>query len=432
MVLDASQGTVERVKALTLQVRLTFSSEVTAYFECSYFFVSFLRGPVYYQIIGEEGSKLGRRVSMENDLLKALEVSDPTGASECLRQEFKRGTDPWQIHLTLFPVVQRVLNPPFINPHLPKMYRIYREFVPLLNQEEIRRLVSLEVNEYAKRPKLEKLPSLNPLNSHVSFSDVENALRQKDWEKSAVLMTTFYSKQGAKEFARRLLLLGSDYLQDSLGHSISCTAFILLEMLERPEENPWPVLTTLADYFCRGEFDKTRALRKPHYPPEEISNRSMLQATSGRGIVNLHHTITRYAMDRVRHLFTPEEDNHMLEAWREFMGNKKSAEVVLGAEEMKQVDDYAAFYNMFKKLDPQSTTNHLRRLLTEPEARQKLSYILLRGVCDLYQNDYNPHYLTGLGSALWVVDKYWDEAPIATNALFQYVDFFFNGLKSDD
>ncbi len=95
---------------------------------------------------------------METDLLKALEASDPVSASECLRQEFQKGTDPWDIHLTLFPLVQRVLNPPFINPHLPKMYRIYREFVPSLDREEIRGLVKLEVNEYANRPKLENFP----------------------------------------------------------------------------------------------------------------------------------------------------------------------------------------------------------------------------------------------------------------------------------
>ena len=367
---------------------------------------------------------------MGYNLLKALEASDPAGASECLHQEFERGIDGWQIHLTLFPVVQRVLNPPFINPHLPKMYRICREFVPLLNQEEIRRLVSLEVNEYAKRPKLERLPSVNPLNVPVPFSDVENAIREKDWEKSTVLMSTFHSRQGAKEFARRLLLLGSNYLEDSLGHSISCTAFILLEMLERPEEDPWPVLATLADYFCKGEFEKTPALRKSHYPPEEISSRLMLRATSGRGIANLHHTITRYALDRVGHLFTPEENAHLLEAWNEFMGNNKAAEMILGAEGMGQLDDYAHFYNMFRKLDPQSTTDHLRRFLLKPEARQKLSSFLIKGVCDLYQNNYNPHYVTGLGSALWVVGRYWDQASIATNALFQYLDFFFSGLKS--
>ena len=234
-----------------------------------------------------------------------------------------------------------------------------------------------------------------------------------------------------RQITRRLLLLGSDYLEDSLGHSISCTAFILLEMLERPEEDPWPVLSTLADYFCKGEFGKARPLRKSHHLREEISNGLMLRATSGLGIVNLHHTLTRYALDRVWHLFTPEEGNHMLGAWKEFMGKKGATEVVLDTKEAEPAGDYEAFYKMFKELDPQPTVSYLRGYLLKPEGRRRLRSMLVRGVCDLYQSDYNPHYMTGLGSALWVVDKYWDAAPIAANALFQYVDFFFGGLKSN-
>ena len=51
-------------------------------------------------------------------------------ASELFREGVSGGIDSWEIHQSLFPVVQRVLNPPFINPHLPKMYRICREFIP--------------------------------------------------------------------------------------------------------------------------------------------------------------------------------------------------------------------------------------------------------------------------------------------------------------
>ena len=369
---------------------------------------------------------------MESDLLKAIEASDPVAASQCLHEEFQKGNDPWEIHLTLFPAVQRVLNPPFINPHLPKMYRIYREFVPLLDREEIRSLVSLEVNEYAKRPKLGKLPRVSSLPSSISFNDVEDAIHQGDWEKSTVSMASFYAQQGGKELARHLLLLGSDYLQNSLGHSISCTAFILLEMLERPEQDPWPVMATLADYFCKGEFDHMPALRKSKAPSAAMSSRLMSRATSGRGIVNLHHTITRYALDRVSHLFTPEEINHMLAAWDEFMGKKPVDKTVLDAEQAEGGDDYSVFYNTFKEMDPKPVTSYLRKCLATPETRRKLNQFLIKGVCDLYQNDYNPHYLTGLGSALWVVDRHCNEAPIATRALFQYLDFFFSGLKSED
>jgi hypothetical protein len=36
---------------------------------------------------------------------------------------------------------------------------------------------------------------------------------------------------------------------------------------------------------------------------------------------------------------------------------------------------------------------------------------------------WDPHYLTGLAAALWVVNHYWNQPPIAINAPAQYVDF---------
>jgi hypothetical protein len=29
-----------------------------------------------------------------------------------------------------------------------------------------------------------------------------------------------------------------------------------------------------------------------------------------------------------------------------------------------------------------------------------------------------------------VVEKYWNQTPVVMNALFQYLDFFFKGIKS--
>ena len=60
-------------------------------------------------------------------------------------------------------------------------------------------------------------------------------------------------------------------------------------------------------------------------------------------------------------------------------------------------------------------TDHLRRLI--------------KGVIDNYKGDYNPHYFTGLGSALWVIDRYWNHIPIVTNALHQYIDFYFQATR---
>jgi hypothetical protein len=367
------------------------------------------------------------------DLLQALEASDIVQTNKLFVEEMSKGGNAWEIHLSLFPVVQRVLNPPFINPHLPKMYRIYRQLVPYLREDEISSFIGLEVTEYARRPKLGKLPKGNLLVSPVSFKDIESAIREQDREKTTVLMATFYAQAGGAELVRRLLLLGSGYLQDSLGHSVSCTAFILLEMVERTDQAPWPALVTLADYFCEGGFHTTPVLRRtPAFPSDEVFDHHLLRATSGRGIVNLHHTITIYAIEEMRRFFTEEEYNHMIGAWIRFMEDKKLKLVALDSPKTELQGDYNRFYETFSKLEAKSVVASIGEMVTSRQGRLELGRFIIKGLCDQYQGDYNPHYLTGLGSVLWVADRYWKQVPIVVNAFYQYLDFLFDNLKSDD
>jgi len=60
---------------------------------------------------------------------------------------------------------------------------------------------------------------------------------------------------GGAEFARRVLLLESGHLNNSLGHLVSCTVFILLEMLEKKDQDSWQSLSVLVDYFESDEGD---------------------------------------------------------------------------------------------------------------------------------------------------------------------------------
>jgi hypothetical protein len=368
---------------------------------------------------------------LTNDLLQAIEASDPVRASNLLKEKLEKGADAWKIHLSLFPAVQRVLNPPFINPHLPKMYQLVRDFIPYLTKEDIPPLVRLEVTEYAKRPKLEKLPEGRALTSPISFGEIEVAIHQQDLEKTAALMATFYSQKGEKEFARRLLLLGSGYLDNSLGHSTSCTAPILLEMMERKGQDPWPVLTCLADYFCKGSFHTTPGLRKlAPFALEDAVKHHLVRATRGTGIVNLHHTITIYTMGRVRHFFSKEEVDHLIAAWIEFLGKKRSEEVKWDLPDVKPIVEYSKFYEIFSRLETKPVIALIKGMISSEQSRRRAGRFLIKGVGDLYQGNYNPHYLTGLGSALWVVEKFWNQNSIVLNALFQFLDFFFKGIKS--
>jgi len=72
----------------------------------------------------------------------------------------------------------------------------------------------------------------------------------------------------------------------------------------------------------------------------------------------------------------------------------------------------------------------LLRMIDSGEGRHKIGRFVIQSLCDTYQGNYNPHYITGLGSTLWLLDHYWMDTPIATNALYQYLDFLFNGLSS--
>jgi hypothetical protein len=368
--------------------------------------------------------KMGRN-GIES-LLKAVNNSNPGKASETYQKILAEGGDPGEVHRSLYPVAQRVLNPPYINPHLPKMYAIHRELVRYLNAEDVPVLVRLELTEYARRPKLEKPPSAGPPKSRVVFRDVQMAIRDGDSETTAMLMAGFHKQNGGRELARRLLLLGGGYLNNSLGHSLSCTAFILREMLERRGEDPWPVIFTLADYFCKGGFHTSLAPDAAAAAMESGPERTMVRATSGHGIVNLHHTITFYALDRVRFLFTTEEHRALFGAAIRFMGDKKGERMAPQLPRRDAPHDYSGFFRDFSGANMEPVIASVSQMISSEDKRRELGRYLIKGVCDLYQGDYDPHFITGLGSMLWVLETYPTEETVCLNALHQYLDYYFD------
>ena len=377
-----------------------------------------------------------RKEAMMTDidgLLHAIETEDTAETDRRLKELYDEGHDAWEIHLLLFPTVQRVLNPPFINPHLPKMYAVNRELKSYLQKGDIPSLVRLEVMEYTRRSKLEKLKKPDLLKHAVSFSEIESAIREQDMEKTAILMATFHAQSGEEELSRRLLLLGSGYLSNSLGHSISCTAFILQEMWVRKKEDLWPVFTTLADYFCKGKFQHTPV---PETSDDTITHdpvpRLLLQTTKGGGIVNLHHTITLYAMERVRHFFDEQKYGHMLRALVSFIGEKDVMQPEINFPGATHPEDYSSFYETYSELDARTLTAVAKGMITSSQGRRRLGRFLIKSLCEAYQGDYDPHYVTGLGSALWAVNRYWNKDSMAVNALYQYLDYLFDGLRKSN
>jgi hypothetical protein len=259
----------------------------------------------------------------------------------------------------------------------------------------------------------------------LAFPDIQAAIREKDTARVAAMMFACCEQHKTEELARNLLMLGSGYLKNSLGHSFSCTAFILLEMMERKDSNTWPAIATLADYFCKGQFHTMPPQNQnAQLPSEKALNYYTLKAASGSGIVNLHHTITRFAIEKVRHIFNHIEYTNLLDCWIVFMGDKELETPPIVSPETA-IPDYDSFFKVFSKQAEMPVLAYLAGMLSSSVGRQRMGRYLIKGVCDLYQGDYDPHFLTGLASALYISNEYWNQPRIALSALRQYLNYFF-------
>lgn len=367
---------------------------------------------------------------MYSELITAIDQSDVVKAQTLFRSLLEKARDPWSVHKALFEVSLRVLNPPFINPHLPKMYGIDRELASYLKKPELELLVQLEIREFAQRNKLKPLVKPENLPNKSDFKTIEENIAQKKVLSTALAMYGYLQANGTAQLAKKLLLLGSNFLNSSLGHSVSCTAFILLEMDHRQDDDPWPTLALLAEYFCKGNFKTTPALQYSAISDyQEVYIDHLQQAVSGTGIVALHHTITLYAIERCRHLFSHQEYDHMLTMWTEMMGKKQTALYAEKEFDPEPLPAYGTFYSIFSRHAPQPLLGMVLGSLGSKENRLKLSRYLTLGVLQSYDGSYNPHYLTGLGSGIWLLENFSDHPGIVVNGLLQYLDFFFTGIS---
>jgi hypothetical protein len=119
----------------------------------------------------------------------------------------------------------------------------------------------------------------------------------------------------------------------------------------------------------------------------------------------------------------------MVNAWIDFLGDQGEERISREGPSAEPAKEYDQFYERFSTLNTKPVVASLSGMIGSQEGRQKIKSFLVQGVCDKYQGAYDPHYLTGLGSALWVLDQYWQDARLVTNGLMQYLDFFFSGIR---
>ena len=75
---------------------------------------------------------------------------------------------------------------------------------------------------------------------------------------------------------------------------------------------------------------------------------------------------------------------------------------------IEPADNYGRFYKLFSRLELEPVVQSLAGMMVSSQGRRQLSRFLIKGVYGQYQGNYNAHNLTGLGSALWFVDQFWN------------------------
>ncbi|MEJ2056819.1 MAG: hypothetical protein P8X39_03140 [Desulfofustis sp.] len=165
------------------------------------------------------------------------------------------------------------------------------------------------------------------------------------------------------------------------------------------------------------------------YP--EVYLLDLKRAVSGTGIVALHHTITLYAIERGKHFWDHAEYDHGLTMWSRMLGDKEEDLYPIEEIAAEPLADFTTFLKIFRQADPMLLLGYAKKALGFEKDRQRLAGFLIKAVLRCYNGHYNPHYLTGLGSSLWLMDRFHDHADIVLSGLYQYLDYFFSGVAPD-
>ena len=135
--------------------------------------------------------------------------------------------------------------------------------------------------------------------------------------------------------------------------------------------------------------------------------------------------------ERVRHLLSNKEYLHMLSSWTRWMGSKQADSVaVLRAPAATTYEEFREAVAVGDAQKAISTLVALLPLESGPSASNKIGHYLTNAVCDLYLGDYDPHFLNGLGSLLWIAEYYSEDPEIVAHAIGQYLRYFMNGRRT--
>jgi hypothetical protein len=171
--------------------------------------------------------------------------------------------------------------------------------------------------------------------------------------------------------------------------SVSCTAFILLEMMQRSDQDPWPALATLSDYFCRADSRHPRLRTAPTSPSREFLGKPDAGGKRARDRQPAPHD--HPVFDGTSGLFLPSRNFHTQlpagsSSW-EKKGRKHPKRISLRVR--------LPITRISTAISPggkKTLLNYLEGMISSEEGRRLLGKYLGQRVSGSLPGNYDPHY----------------------------------------
>ncbi len=249
---------------------------------------------------------------------------------------------------------------------------------------------------------------------------------------NAYYYSTGLLKNNPEDLCQLLLDLGSIHIPDTLGHSISCFYPVITDILNTKHPANGTALFSLISYLSRFDYKENTLTNKLHNKEIKDYNKLLKLASSGKGIVNLHHMITFYIMTEWEEAPFNKENivpYHILIEW---IGDKN-----LDKEREKKVDkltninkdisNYSQFSELFSPNNLDESIQTLIYLLqTKPE---KAIDWVFRVYTDYYTPDWDPHYFTSLYCAIELYRSRNVDKTASKMAIYQAVQYLFKSIS---
>jgi hypothetical protein len=310
----------------------------------------------------------------------------------------------------LLPLMLMESNLRFGNFHLAKMALFLRKlaiegYFSKATEKELARVVALEVVE-------RECVSINASRVGYAKRDISSLAEKmiEELNENNVHNAFYYAlgfwQESPDALMQTLLTLGASAIPNSLGHSLSCFFPVVEAVISVDHPAAASGLLSYLMYLARHQVSKEVLQQEYGQAESPLDYDGFLKlCASGNGVLNIHHTITFFVATEWEHAAFNKDGSVPYGLLLNWVGNKKvdtnrerrmTEEILQYTGKLPETYEEFSQQFSFEKLD-QSIPCVFQLL---DETPQRCVDWLFRIYASYYTRDWDPHYYTGLYSAL--------------------------------